>query len=78
MKGFKIGQRVKSFSLNCMTRILVLYTVITYTTIGHQRILSFPTKTINRIIEFDSRRKAKAANAVLLRSFSYSGKIVEQ
>jgi alpha-L-fucosidase len=43
------GQRVKSFEIEIYDKDSLLYKN-TYTTLGHQRIISFPTRNCNRII----------------------------
>ena len=43
------GQRVKSFNIELYNNDSLIYKNA-YTTIGHQRIISFPTKSCNRIL----------------------------
>jgi alpha-L-fucosidase len=51
------GQRVKSFSIELYNDDSLLYKN-QYTTIGHQRLISFPTQTANRVIIIIKEAKA--------------------
>ncbi len=70
------GQRVKSFSVEIYSDDSLVFKNL-YTTIGHQRLITFPTKTMNRIIVM--MKEAKTAPVLCcLKIFHIPDELVEK
>jgi alpha-L-fucosidase len=70
------GQRVKSFSVEMYNNDSLMYKNF-YTTIGHQRLISFPTKTVNLII-IDIKEAKAAPMHCCLKIFRIPDELVEK
>ena len=75
-EDLKFGQRVKSFTIEIYKDDSLMYKNL-YTTIGHQRLISFPTQTGNRVII--TIKEAKAAPVqCCLKMFRIPDELVEK
>jgi alpha-L-fucosidase len=70
------GQRVKSFSIEVYNDDSLMYKNL-YTTIGHQRIISFPTQTVNRVAIIIQEAKASPVQCCL-KIFHIPDELVEK